>query len=153
MRVPLLSCSFLLVAVAVSAQAKASAKPAALIWGPAPAAFPAGAKMAVVSGDPGKAEPFTVELALPDGYRIAPHFHPTEESVVVKKGTFLVGMGDTLDLAKTKAMKPGATGTIPAQAHHFAATKGATELSVSAMGPFAMTYVNQADDPRGSAHQ
>jgi quercetin dioxygenase-like cupin family protein len=104
--------------------------------------------MAVVSGDPGKAAPFTVELSMPAGYKIPPHFHPTDESVEVKQGTFLVGMGDVFDVHKTKPMKAGDKGQVPAQAHHFAQTKGATVVAVSAMGPFAMTYVNPADDPQ-----
>jgi hypothetical protein len=68
--------------------------------------------------------------------------------VQVKKGTFLVGMGDTFDAAKTKPMKVGEKGTVPAQMHHFAMAKVATTVSVSAMGPFAMTYVNPADNPQ-----
>ena len=108
--------------------------------------------MAVVSGDPAKAAPFTVELSFPDGYRIPPHFHPAEESVEVKQGTFLVGMGDTLDLVKTKAMKVGAKGTVPAQAHHYAVARGGTVVAVTVTGPFAMTYVNPADDPRTGTH-
>jgi len=32
-----------------------------------------------------------------------------------------------------------------------AAAKGATIVSVTAMGPFAMTYVNPADDPQKAA--
>ncbi|MEO6056514.1 MAG: hypothetical protein ABIQ49_06720 [Gemmatimonadales bacterium] len=59
---------------------------------------------------------------------------------------------DTLDIAKTKAMKVGATGTIPALGHHDAVARGATVVSVTEMGPFAMTYVNPAEDPRQSAH-
>ena len=39
---------------------------------------------------------------MPDGYKIAPHTHPTDEIVEVKQGTFLVGMGDTFDVEKTK---------------------------------------------------
>ena len=45
-------------------------------------------------------------------------------------------------------MKLGDKGQMPAGAHHFATAKGATIVSVSAMGPFAMTYVNPAEDPR-----
>ena len=44
--------------------------------GTAPAAFPAGAQMAVVSGDPSKPGPFVVELSMPDGYKIKPHTTP-----------------------------------------------------------------------------
>jgi len=105
--------------------------------------FPPGAKMAVVSGDPSKAGSFTIQLAMPDGYRIPPHFHPTDEAVEVKQGTFLFGMGDTLDVAKTQAMKAGARGSVAANMHHFAIAKGATVVVVTAVGPFAMTYVKQ----------
>ena len=121
---------------------------AGLQWGPAPAVFPAGAKMAVVSGDPSKAELFLVELSLPNGYKVPPHFHPTDEVVEVKEGTFLVGMGDKLDPKKTSPMKPGDKATVPANTHHFAIARGATIVAVSARGPFALTYVNPADDPR-----
>jgi hypothetical protein len=106
--------------------------------------------MAVISGDPSKPGLFTVELSLPNGYRISPHWHPTDEHAEVKQGTFLVGMGDKLDLKLTKPMAAGDTGTIPALGHHFAAAKGATIIAITAMGPFAMTYVHPGDDPRNA---
>jgi len=64
----------------------------------------------------------------------------------------LQGMGDALDVAKTNAMKVGATGKVPALAHHYAVARGATVVAVTAMGPFAMTYVHPADDPRTAPH-
>jgi quercetin dioxygenase-like cupin family protein len=131
-----------------AAAAKSKSKSSALKWGPAPGVFPPGARMAVVSGDPTKSGQFVIELSMPAGYKIPPHFHPTDEVVQVKKGTFLVGMGDTFDGAKAKAMKVGAKGTVPAQMHHFAMAKVATTVSVTAVGPFAMTYVNPADNPQ-----
>ena len=143
-------------APAVHAQAGPSAKPpakpaatrSALHWGPAPAVFPKGAKMAVVSGDPSKAENFVVELSMPGGYKIPPHFHPTDETVTVKKGTFLYAMGDTFEASQLQTMKVGQSGTIPATMHHYAQAKGPTVVAVSAMGPFQLTYVNPADDPQ-----
>ena len=89
MRAPLLSFGMLFCAVALHAQGAPTHK-SKLSWSPAPAVFPKGAKMAVVRGDPSKAEQFTVELSFPNGYKIAPHFHPTDETITVKKGTFLV---------------------------------------------------------------
>ena len=148
MRIIPLSAALLFCAVTLSAQTAKHASATQPAWGPAPAAFPAGAQMAVISGDPSKAVPFIVELKMPDGYKIPPHFHPTAETVTVKEGTFNVGMGDTLDLAKTKAMKAGDKGTIPTGHHHYAVASGATIVSVSATGPFTMTYVNPVDDPR-----
>ncbi|HEX9111754.1 MAG TPA: cupin domain-containing protein [Terriglobales bacterium] len=41
-----------------------------------------------------------VEVAQPDGYRIAPHWHPLRENVTVISGTFKVGMRDTFDKEK-----------------------------------------------------
>jgi quercetin dioxygenase-like cupin family protein len=122
-----------------------------LSWGPAPAVFPAGVKMAVLSGDPTAAGPFTVQLSMPAGYRIMPHTHPTDERVTVRKGTLLVGMGDTFDVAKTNAMATGASGNMAANMSHFVQAKGATVVEVSTTGPFAMAYVNPSDDPSRKA--
>jgi hypothetical protein len=71
--------------------------------------------------------------------------------VEVRKGTFLVGMGDAFDTTKMKPMTAGQKGSLPANAHHFAQAKGATTVAVTGMGPFAMTYVKSADDPRTTA--
>lgn len=147
-------CAMVVLANPASAQAKQAAKPPttkstkSLTWGPAPDAFPRGAKMAVESGDPSQSGEFVVRLSIPSGYKIPPHFHPTDEHVRVRSGQFLVGMGDKLDPAKTKKMVAGDTGTIATNMHHFAIAKGPTVLSVSGKGPFTMTYVNPGDDPR-----
>src|SRR4051812_9847623 len=54
-----------------------------LKWGPAPPAFNAGAQMAVVDGDPSAAGPFVVRVKFPDGFKVMPHWHPTDENVTV----------------------------------------------------------------------
>jgi quercetin dioxygenase-like cupin family protein len=118
-----------------------------LTWGPAPPVLPAGAKMAVVSGDPGKAAPFVVQLDLPNGYVVPPHFHPTDEHVTVKTGQFRYAMADKVDEKATKSLRPGQSVNLKANMHHFAMARGRTVVAVSAMGPFAITYVNPADDP------
>jgi quercetin dioxygenase-like cupin family protein len=119
----------------------------AVKWGPAPAIFPAGARMAVLQGDPSKPELFTVRLDLPKGYRVAPHFHPTDEHLTIISGTFLVGMGDTIEPRKTMALSQGGFATAPAQRHHYAIAKTHTVVQIHAMGPFQLSYVNAADDP------
>jgi quercetin dioxygenase-like cupin family protein len=130
------------------AQKTETPKPAKLVWGPAPPSLPAGARAAVVSGDPTKAGPFTLDLAMPNGYRIPPHFHPTAENVTVKSGTFLFGMGDKLDRKAMKKMKKGESGSIPANMHHFAQAQGRTTVEVSSTGPFVINYVSASDDPQ-----
>ena len=118
-------------------------------WAPAPALFPRGAQMAVLSGDPFKPVVLKVLISMPDGYRMPPHFHATDEHVEVRQGTFLVGMGDKLDPRKTIALAVGDTVTAPAGMHHYFVTKGATIVSVTIMGPYIMTYVHPNDEPWG----
>ncbi|MEO7360073.1 MAG: cupin domain-containing protein, partial [Gemmatimonadaceae bacterium] len=119
-----------------------------ITWGPAPAIFAPGAEMAVVQGDPSKAgEPFIVRLRMPNGYRIAPHTHPTDENVTVISGTFAIGMGGTFNEATMANLPTGAFATAPAQHAHYAQAKGPTVVQVNAIGPFAMTYVNAGDVP------
>jgi len=141
--------ALLLTASSLAAQVSASAPPP-LQWVPAPALFPRGAQLAWLSGDPFKPVPLRVLISMPDGYRMAPHFHPTDEHVEVKRGTFLVGMGDKFDLRKATPMAVGDTGTAPAGIHHYAAAKGATIVSLTMMGPYVMTYVNPHDEPWGT---
>src|SRR5262245_22685574 len=85
-------------AVSVSAQGHdhviASLKDAQ--WGPAPPFIPAGAQIAVLSGDPTKPVPYAVRLKFPANYAIAAHSHPTDENVVVVSGAVTFGMGDKL---------------------------------------------------------
>ncbi len=121
-------------------------------WGPAPAVFPAGAQMAVMGGDPTKAgQEFTIRLRLPDGYKLAPHTHPTDENVTVLAGSFSVGMGTTFDGSALQALPVGGFVTAPAEHAHYAQAHGTTIVQVSAIGPFALTYVNPADNPATSA--
>jgi hypothetical protein len=131
----------------------AQAQKAKLTWGPAPPFFPTGAQFALVSGDPGKSGPYEVQLSMPNGYTIPPHWHPTDETVTVKSGHFRYGMGDKIDSKSMKVMNPGQSGTLPAKGHHYARAQGKTVVSVSGNGPFAITYVNEADDPRHKAKQ
>src|SRR5262245_15032856 len=65
-----------------------------LKWGDPPPVLQAGAQLAVLSGNPNGAGPFAIRLKMPDGYKIMPHWHPTQENVTVLSGEFHVGMGD-----------------------------------------------------------
>src|ERR1700738_1953832 len=66
-----------------------------LKWGPAPPVVPSGAQAAILAGDPFKdGDAYTLRLKMPDGYRVAPHWHPTDENITVLSGTLGAGMGD-----------------------------------------------------------
>ena len=117
-------------------------------WGPTPAALPSGAKMAVVSGDPGKAGKFTIQLKMPPRYVVRPHWHPTDEKVTLLSGKLVYDMAGTIDRGKAKALKPGKTIVMKAKTNHWVFTGDGATVQVSAMGPFMITYVNPKDDPR-----
>jgi quercetin dioxygenase-like cupin family protein len=116
-------------------------------WGPAPVVFPPGAQFAVLAGDPSKAEPFTVRLLFPNGYKIPPHTHPTAENVTVLSGTFLAGMGARFVDTELHPFGRGDFATIPANHAHYAMARGQTIVQISAIGPFALTYVNPDGTP------
>lgn len=117
-------------------------------WAPAPPVFPPGAEIAVLQGDPGKAgEPFTVRLRFPNGYKLAPHTHPTAENVTVLAGTFLAGMGSQFVESEMQALGRDGFASIPADHPHYAMARGVTVVQVHAIGPFVLTYVNPADAP------
>ncbi|HSU55573.1 MAG TPA: cupin domain-containing protein [Candidatus Dormibacteraeota bacterium] len=118
-------------------------------WGPAPDFIPKGAQIAVLSGDPSKEGLYVVRLKLPAGYKIAAHNHPTAEMVTVVSGNFHLGMGDKLDQRKGIALTAGGYAEAPAKMNHYAWTSSPTIVQVHGQGPFAVTYVNPADDPRG----
>src|SRR5207247_2767120 len=73
-------------------------------WGPSPPALPTGAEVAVIMGDPSKAEPYVLRAKLPDGYKVPPHWHPTDENVTVLKGTFMAGTGEKCDAERSEAL-------------------------------------------------
>ena len=64
-----------------------------------------GVQMAVVWGDPNKPGPYIIRLKLVDGAMAPPHWHPDDERATVLSGTFMVGVGDTVDPSKMKAAR------------------------------------------------
>ena len=123
-------------------------------WGAPPPAFSGGAKFAVVDGDPAATGLVTIRFVMPPGYKIAPHWHPTDEHITVLAGALSIGMGDTMDKAHGSTLKAGGYAVAPANMHHYAWTKTGATIQVHMMGPFAITYVNLADDPsHGAAKQ
>ena len=116
---------------------------------PPPGGWPggaSGAELAVVSGDPDKAgAPFVIRIKNPDGLRIPPHWHPTDENITVLTGTFIVGMGSTFDSKGGQAMTVGSYMVVPAKMPHFATAKGDVIIQVHGIGPFGITWVNPED--------
>ena len=124
--------------------------PADFKWGDAPPSLPPGAKMAVLSGDPGKKGLFTVRFQMSAGYKVPPHTHPTAEYVTVISGVLYVGAGDKFDEAAGKQLEAGSYVVMPAGMTHYVWSRGETEIQINSMGPFEIKYANPADDPRNA---
>ena len=118
-------------------------------WGAGPPSLAKGAQSVVLEGDPAKEGMFTMRLRFPDGFDVKPHYHSQIEHVTVISGTLHFGMGDKFDRAKTQPMAAGSFGFWPIGMRHFAYTEGETVLQLHGKGPWTITYVNPADDPRG----
>ena len=125
-------------------------RPASLVWGDAPPSLPPGAKLAILEGDPSKPGPFVMRFKFPDRYRVAPHTHPKPERVTVLAGVLHIGMGATFDAARCQAMPAGTYGTWPTGMTHFGWFEGETVIQLHGEGPWAVNYVNPADDPRNA---
>ena len=119
--------------------------PASLMQGAPPDEFlkQEGFQVAVVSGDPSKPGAlYSVWLKCGDGFRVAPHWHPSDEHLTVIRGTFGLGDGDTWDSAKGQEMTAGTYVVMPAKMHHFGWCKGATIVQAHGIGPFKTHWLN-----------
>ena len=126
-------------------------KASATQWGDAPPALERGAQAAVVAGDPGQAGGlFVIRLKAPAGYRIARHWHPTDEHVTVIEGDLTLDMDEGAQ-NHSATFGPGDYVLLPAQMHHAASTAGGMVVQVHGTGPFEINYLDPKDDPRKRA--
>ena len=147
--------SFSLIAlIASAATGQSPAPPMALYsaselqWKDGPASLPKGVKMSVLEGDPAAEGVFTMRVKFPAGTHVNPHFHSETEHATVISGVLHIGMGEKFDKTMTKRLVAGSFGFWPAGMRHFAWMEGETVLQVHGQGPWTVTYVNPADDPR-----
>jgi quercetin dioxygenase-like cupin family protein len=86
----------------------------------------------VVSGDPDKpGEPFVIRIFNLDNQVVPPHWHPEDEHIVVVKGTWLVGGGETFDRSALREVAVGDYVFVPKRMAHFALSKGETVIQPS----------------------
>ena len=117
-------------------------------YGPVPPFIAPGAQLAVLEGDPtASSGEYTVRLKMPDGYKIAPHWHPKRENVTVISGNFKVGMGDQFDASKMMTFPAGSFAYLDPSMHHYAMASGPAVVQVHGISPLQFNYVNPADDP------
>lgn len=125
---------------------QAPATPHALKWVNAPASLPAGAKVAMLRGDLAKPGAFTFRLKLPAGYQLKPQSSPAINRLFVISGALNFGAGEKFDGARTVPLYTGYAHW-PNNGPYFAFAKEETVVEIEGVGPWAVHYVNPADDP------
>jgi quercetin dioxygenase-like cupin family protein len=85
--------------------------------------FGIGPAMAVLAGDPAKEGLYVVRVKFPPHTSSRPHYHPEERDVVVLKGTWYTGTGDSFDPAQAVPLGPGSFMMHPAKAVHWDGAK------------------------------
>lgn len=126
-------------------------RPNEVEWEPGPGSFEEGSEWAVLEGDPGEEGVFTMQIKMPDGFVINPHWHPNVERVTVLEGTFNLGSGEELDPEATEALEAGSYTSMPPEMRHYAVADGETIIQLTTVGPWEINYVNEEDDPRPRA--
>lgn len=122
--------------------------PDTIDWKAGPPSLQPGAQAAILYGDPSKEGVFVMRLKLPKGFRIAPHTHPRPEILTVVSGAFHIGMGPVADEAKAQRLGPGSFFAFDPGLPHYAHVEEETVVQLSSTGPWTISYVNPADDPR-----
>jgi hypothetical protein len=147
----ILASVFLISAIFMCAQSgtpQNAFTPDQIKYGPPPPFVAPGAQLAVLEGNPAASTgDFTIRLKMPDGYKIAPHWHPKRENVTVISGNFKVGMGDTFDAGKMMNFPAGSFAYLDPDMHHYGVASGPTVVQVHGMSPLQFNYVNPEDDP------
>jgi quercetin dioxygenase-like cupin family protein len=109
-----------------------------------------GAQIANLLGDPAKAETVVMRVKWPPNFKVPLHTHPVTEVLTVLSGTLVDSMGD--ETKKGVTLKPGSLLVLPANhTHSIWTTDEETIFQLSFTGPFDITFVNPADDPRKKA--
>lgn len=131
-----------------SSQEKNAFTPETIMWGPPPPFMAPGAEFAVLEGDPtASTGDYTIRIKMPDGYRIAPHWHPQRENVTVISGTLKFGMGDTFEVDKMVAFPAGSFAYLDPDMHHYVMASGDVVVQVHGKSPVKFNYINPHDDP------
>ncbi|GAA4745633.1 hypothetical protein GCM10023264_08850 [Sphingomonas daechungensis] len=132
----------------LSPHAVAAARPEEIRFEPF-AAFPAGAEIAKVVGNPAAPGPYVVRVRVGAGVKLMPHVHHEDRIYTVISGVFYIGFGSRFDPGKLQAFGPGSVIVLPRDTPHFHRARSGTYVTqVTGTGPLSLDYLCAADDPR-----
>jgi quercetin dioxygenase-like cupin family protein len=103
-----------------------------------------GPDIAVIHGDPQKAEFYIIRARFKPGVMSQPHLHPTDRHVTVISGTWWAGTGRTFDPSKTTPLTAGSYMLHPANEPHFDGAKDVEAIvEIKGIGPAPNVPVTQ----------
>ena len=116
--------------------------PDQIVWLDSKPPLPAGAKVAVLEGDPKKDGIFVMRLKFPANYYLPAHIHPKDERVLVISGSVNVGFGDKIDKKNITHYTAGCFYVNPAGLHHYVFTEeDEVIVQLTGIGPWGLEFV------------
>jgi quercetin dioxygenase-like cupin family protein len=91
------------------------------------------------AGDPGA---HRYRVRMPAGFRVEPHTHPADERITVLQGPWHLGLGESFDTSRLKALPAGSFVFIPAGTPHFISTEKEAIIQVHGVGAVSITFVS-----------
>jgi len=120
--------------------------PSEVKWKPGKSA---GVEVAAIIGDTNKQGPFVERVKFPPNFTFQAHSHPDDRQYTIISGTWYIGWGNKFDETKLKALPPGSFYTEPANASHFAATKGEPVIvQITGTGPTSVRFIDPVRTPK-----
>ncbi len=110
--------------------------------------LPSGVKVAILSGDPHKAGPFTLRVSLPAHYRKLAHYHQSAAFVTIIKGTAHTGWGKQFVKSKVSDLPAGSFVVIPPYVPHYEWTDQPVTVQIHAKGPWKTFFLKQKGMPK-----
>ena len=104
--------------------------------------------MFVMEGNPAHAGPWTLRLWVPANFRLGPYWRGGAERLTVMLGVVIIGVGDTFSDREGIPVHAGTFAMVPARQHHTLWTRDAAVVQMHGGGPWDLTFVHAADDPR-----
>jgi hypothetical protein len=102
----------------------------------------AGIRTVLLSGNPAKAGPYTLEIRVPAHTTIAPHTHRDDRVATVVSGSWYFGYGTDASTATIRALGAGGFYTEPGAMPHFAATREEPAVvRITGTGPSDTAFV------------
>jgi len=121
--------------------------PSDIQWVPVPG-YPPGYARMMLEGKADEPGAHTYRVRLPAGFRAEPHTHPADEHITVLQGPWQLGLGESFDTSRLKALPAGSFVIIPAGTPHFISTENEAIVQVHGVGPVSLTFVSTKPERR-----